>query len=138
MHALRCDIKNHGKRQFVELDETKSDNCEVDVYYFSKEEQLALREELSQIEKILKMREDACIEKEREITLREQELERKKRAIATERHRQTQAAEVERKIWREEEEHWRREVRVKHIEQERLKKLAYRESRWDKKERPRK
>ena len=119
--------------------ETKSDNCEVDVYYFSKEEQLAHREgELSQIEKILKVREDACIEKEREITLREQELERKKRAIATERHRQTQAAEVERKRWREEEEHWRREVRVKHIEQERQKKLAYRESRWDKKERPRK
>ena len=122
-----------GNGSSQELDETKSDNCEVDVYYFSKEEQLALREgELSQIEKILKMREDACIEKEREITLREQELERKKRAIATERHRQTQAAEVE------EEEHWRREVRVKHIEQERLKKLAYRESRWDKKERPRK
>ena len=31
------------------------------------------------------MQEDACIEKEREITLREQELERRKRAIATER-----------------------------------------------------
>ena len=122
-----------GNGSSHELDETKSDNCEVDVYYFSKEEQLALREgELSQIEKILKVREDACIEKEREITLREQELERKKRAIATERHRQTQAAEVE------EEEHWRREVRVKHVEQERLKKLAYRESRWDKKERQRK
>ena len=68
--------------------ELESDNCKDDVDCSSKDEQLARREgELSQVEKILKMREDACIEIE--ITLREQELESRKRAIhaATERQK---------------------------------------------------
>ena len=114
--------------------ELESDNCKDDVDCSSKDEQLARREgELSQVEKILKMREDACIEKEIEITLREQELESRKRAIhaATERQKtidtleawvkreeenrkrqrqEEEAAQVERKRRREEEEHWRREV----------------------------
>ena len=56
------------------LDESDRDNCSEDVvnFIFSSKERLVRREEeLSQIEKFLKWREDACFEKEREVSLRE-------------------------------------------------------------------
>ena len=84
--------------------ELESDNCKDDVDCSSKDEQLARREgELSQVEKILKMREDACIEKEIEITLREQELESRKRAIHAATERQKTIDTLEAWVKREEE-----------------------------------
>lgn len=73
-------------------------------------------------------RKDACVEKECEITPREEELERKKHANAT---AEQKALRIYKLGWRrkrrgreKEGEQWRREVlQVKHLEQEWLKKL---------------
>ena len=118
-----------------QLHDRDNDCSEDDVNFIhsSKEERLVRKEELSQIAKFLKWRKDACFEKEREISLREEELEKKECARAKastaeielenlkawvekeeekrKRERQEEeAAHVERKRRREEEEQWRREV----------------------------
>ena len=91
----------------------RDNNCsedDVNFIHSSKEERLVHKEEeLSQIEKFLKWREDACFEKEREISLREEELEKKERARA-----KASTAEIELenlKAWVEKEEEKRKRER---------------------------
>ena len=129
------------------LDESDCDNCSEDVvnFIFSSKERLVRREELSQIEKFLKWREDACFEKEREVSLREDQVEKKEHAHANATAEIEQKSFENLKAWVEKEEEkqrekdkrkrllkWKRkeegkrknngEVRVKHFEQEQLKK----------------